>query len=42
MIPITLIHELIHGCAYATFGGKIKFGFKGIYAYAQEISEKPI
>lgn len=38
MIPITLVHEIIHGIAYTIFGGKIKFGFKGIYAYTQEIS----
>ena len=36
MIPITLVHEIIHGIAYIIFGGKIKFGFKGIYAYTQE------
>lgn len=34
--PITFIHELLHGAAYRVFGGKVKFGFKGIYAYAQE------
>ena len=38
MIPITLVHEIIHGIAYSLFGGKVKFGFKGIYAYTQEIS----
>lgn len=38
MIPITLVHEIIHGITYIVFGGKIKFGFKGIYAYTQEIS----
>lgn len=38
MIPITLVNEIIHGIAYIIFGGKIKFGFKGIYAYTQEIS----
>ncbi|WP_300902592.1 DUF3267 domain-containing protein [uncultured Clostridium sp.] len=37
-IPITLLHEIIHGIAYSLFGGKVKFGFKGIYAYTQEIS----
>lgn len=36
--PITLAHEIIHGIFYVTFGGKIKFGFKGICAYTQEIS----
>lgn len=38
MIPITLVHEIIHGIAYIIFGGKIRFGFKGIYAYTQEVS----
>lgn len=38
MIPITLVHEIIHGISYRIFGGEIKFGFKGIYAYTQEIS----
>lgn len=38
MVPITLVHEIIHGIVYIIFGGKIKFGFKGIYAYTQEIS----
>lgn len=38
MIPITLLHEIIHGIAYSVFREKIKFGFKGIYAYTQEIS----
>jgi hypothetical protein len=27
---------------YKLFGGKVKFGFKGIYAYTQEISGLPI
>ena len=38
MIPITLVNEIIHGIVYIIFGGKIKFGFKWIYAYTQEIS----
>lgn len=37
-VPITFIHELLHGSAYRLFGGKVKYGFKGIYAYAQETS----
>jgi hypothetical protein len=24
------------------FGGKVRYGFKGIYAYTMEVSEKPI
>jgi Protein of unknown function (DUF3267). len=42
MIPISCVHEAIHGITYKLFGGKVKFGFKGIYAYTQEISELPI
>ena len=42
MIPILIVHESIHGLAYKTFGGKVKYGFKGIYAYTQEVSEIPI
>jgi Putative zincin peptidase len=38
LIPITLVHEIIHGVAYSVFGGKVKYGFKGIYAYTQEVS----
>lgn len=37
-IPITIVHELLHGATYSLFGGKVKYGFKGIYAYAQEMS----
>lgn len=39
MIPITIVHELIHGTTYRIFGGKVKYGFKGIYAYTHEVSE---
>lgn len=42
LIPIILIHELIHGAVYTIFGGKVRYGFKGVYAYTQEISESPI
>lgn len=42
MIPISIAHEGIHGLAYKVFGGKVKYGFKGIYAYTQEVSEIPI
>jgi len=42
MIPISIVHEAIHGLAYEFFGGKVKYGFKGIYAYTQEVSEIPI
>ncbi|MBU3090573.1 DUF3267 domain-containing protein [Clostridium sp. CF011] len=42
MIPISIVHESIHGLAFLAFGGKVRYGFKGIYAYTQEISELPI
>lgn len=42
LIPIVLIHELIHGTVYIIFGGRVRYGFKGVYAYTQEISQKPI
>jgi len=42
MIPISAVHEVIHGAAYKLFGGKVKYGFKGIYAYTMEISGKKI
>ena len=42
MIPVTIVHEAVHGAAYKLFGGKVRFGFKGIYAYTQEISGKAI
>lgn len=37
-IPITIVHEFIHGSTYKLFGGSVKYGFKGIYAYSQETS----
>lgn len=37
-VPITFMHELLHGSAYRLFDGKVTYGFKGLYAYAQEIS----
>jgi len=42
MVPISIIHEFIHGTVYRLFGGKVKYGFKGIYAYTQEISGRPL
>ncbi|WP_077848217.1 DUF3267 domain-containing protein [Clostridium puniceum] len=39
---MSIVHEIIHGAAYKLFGGKVKFGFKGIYAYTMEISGKKI
>ncbi|MEW8994433.1 DUF3267 domain-containing protein [Clostridium sp.] len=37
-IPITIVHEALHGVAYTMFGGKVKYGFKGVCAYTQEVS----
>jgi len=42
MIPISIIHELIHGVAYKTFGYSVSYGFKYLYAYTKETSGKPI
>lgn len=39
---ITFIHEWIHGLTYKFLGGKVKYGYRIIYAYTQEISELPI
>jgi hypothetical protein len=36
LIPISIIHELIHGIAFMAFGGRVKFGYRIIYAYTQE------
>lgn len=41
-VLVSIIHELIHGSAYKIFGGKVKYGFKFIYAYTMEISGKAI
>ena len=42
LIPIIAVHEAVHGITYIMFGGKVKYGFKGIYVYTQEVSELPI
>jgi hypothetical protein len=42
MIPISIVHEWIHGTVFIIFGGKVKYGFKGVYAYTREVSGKPI
>lgn len=42
MVPVSILHELVHGFTYTLFGGRVKFGFKGIYMYTREISGKPI
>lgn len=36
----SLLHELIHGIAYVSFGGKFIIGFKGTYFYTREITGK--
>jgi hypothetical protein len=38
MIPISIVHESLHGIIYRLFGGKVKYGFKGLYAYTLETS----
>jgi hypothetical protein len=42
MVPISITHECIHGLVFKAFGGKVKYGFKGIYAYTMEVSGLPI
>ncbi|MCB2301083.1 hypothetical protein [Clostridium tagluense] len=37
LTPIGIIHEGIHGLAYKAFGGRVKYAFKDIYAYTQEV-----
>lgn len=37
-IPINIVHELLHGCVHKLFGGKVRYGFKGLYAYTLETS----
>ena len=38
LIPINVVHELLHGCVYRVFSGKLKYGFNGVYAYTLEIT----
>lgn len=38
MFPIILLHESLHALVYLYLGGKVRFGFKYIYAYCQEVS----
>lgn len=42
IIFFTWAHELIHGICFKMFGGKVKYGFRIVYAYTQEISGKPL
>jgi len=42
LVPIIAIHEVLHGISFIIFGGRVKYGFKGIYAYTMEVSAKPI
>lgn len=35
---VSVIHELVHGFMYRMLGGRVKFGFRFIYAYTREIS----
>lgn len=38
MIPVSIIHEIIHGVVFKLYGGKIRFGYKILYAYTMETS----
>jgi len=37
---MALIHELIHGLVSILLGGKVVIGFKWVYAYTKEVSNK--
>lgn len=37
-VLVILIHELVHGIIYQFFGGKVRYGFKVIFAFTQETS----
>jgi hypothetical protein len=38
LLIISVVHEGIHAIMYILFSGKVRFGFKFIYAYTHEIS----
>ena len=38
LLPIIIIHELIHAIFYKIFGGKVIFGIMGLNVYTREIS----
>jgi hypothetical protein len=42
MLFVTSAHELVHGYFFTIFGGKIKYGFKVLYAYTSETSGKSL
>lgn len=42
MIPISIIHELLHGAVYKAYGYSVSYGFKYLYAYTKETSGKAI
>lgn len=42
LIPITAIHEIIHGTFYRIYGGRPVYGFKGVYAFTMESTNMPI
>ncbi len=42
LIPITAVHEVIHGAFYKIYGGRPVYGFKVVYAYTMEVTGKPI
>jgi hypothetical protein len=39
-MPMCIVHELFHGGCFKLFGGRVTFGFKGLYAYTRELSGK--
>lgn len=40
LVPVSILHELVHGLIYCYFGGSVSFGFKLIFAYTFEKSSK--
>ena len=42
MFLITELHESAHGAANILFNGKVKYGFRGIYAYTQETTGRAL
>lgn len=39
---IAIVHELIHGLAFKFIGCRVKYGFKGVFAYTLETTGKAI
>lgn len=42
MLPISMVHELLHGAVYKAYGYRVSYGFKYLYAYTKETSGRAI